>query len=105
MQINQYINKLKNVPTLLKNVKNKVDEIHIGKLVPVPVDLSKLNYAVKNDVDKKDATNAKIKNIKHKMTDITYLTNNTTRKVKTNRLRQKYPVLITQLLLLLLMLT
>ena len=99
MQINQDINKLKNVPT-----KNKVDEIHIDKLVPVPVDLSK-SYAIKNDVDKKDATNAKIKNIEDKMPDITYLTNNTTRKVKTNRLRQKYPVLITQLLLLLLMFT
>ena len=80
---------MKNVPT-----KNKVDEIHIDKLVPVPVDLSK-SYEIKNDVDKQDATNAKIKNIEDKMPDITYLTNNTTRKVKTNRLRQKYPVLIT----------
>ena len=32
----------------------EVDKLDIDKLVPVPVDLSKLSYVVKNDVVKKD---------------------------------------------------
>ena len=36
----------------LANLKIEVDKLHIDKLVPVPVDLSKLNV-VKNDVVKK----------------------------------------------------
>ena len=52
------INKLKDVPTDLSNLKIKVD-----KLVPVPVDLSKFGDAVKNDVVKKDVYNSKIKNL------------------------------------------
>ena len=31
-----------------------MDKLDIDKLVPVPVDLSKLSYVVKNDVVKKD---------------------------------------------------
>ena len=42
----------------------------IDKLVPVPVDLSKLSNVVKNDV-KKAEYNAKIKNIENKIPDIT----------------------------------
>ena len=42
------IDKLKSVPTNLSNLKSKVD-----KLVPVPVDSSKLNHVVKNNVIKK----------------------------------------------------
>ena len=42
------INKFKNVASNLSNWKSKVD-----KLVPVPVDLSKLNDIVKNDAVKK----------------------------------------------------
>ena len=33
----------------LANLKNEVDKLDIDKLVPVPVDLSKLSHAVKND--------------------------------------------------------
>ena len=44
-------------------------------MVPVPVDLSKLSNVVKNDVVKKDKYNAKIKNIKDKIPDITNLAN------------------------------
>ena len=39
----------------LANLKTKVDKLDIDKLVPVPVDLSKLSDLVKNDVVKKDA--------------------------------------------------
>ena len=34
-------------------MKNKVDELDIGKLEITPVDLSKLNNVIKNDVVKK----------------------------------------------------
>ena len=37
----------------LANLKNKVDKLDIAKLVPIPVDLSKLSDAVKSDVVKK----------------------------------------------------
>ena len=40
--------------TKLANLKTEVDKLDIDKLVPVPVDLSKLNDVVKNDVVKKD---------------------------------------------------
>ena len=58
--------KLKNIPTNLSNLKSKVDKIHVDKLVPVPVDLSKLSDIVKNDVVKKDVYNAKTKTIEIK---------------------------------------
>ena len=37
----------------LANLKTEVDKLVINKLVPVPVDLSKLSNVVKNDVVKK----------------------------------------------------
>ena len=61
------IDKLKNVPTNLSNLKSKVDKLDVDKLVPFPVNLSKLSDVVKNDVIKKDAYNAKIKNIEDKI--------------------------------------
>ena len=61
MQINLDIDRLKNVPNNLRNLKGKVDKLDVDKLVPVPVDLSKLSYVVKNNVIKKDVYNAKIK--------------------------------------------
>ena len=39
--------------TILANLKTEVDKLDIGKLAPVPVDLSKLSDVVKNDVVKK----------------------------------------------------
>ena len=41
--------------TNLANLKTEVDKLDIDKLVPVPVDLSKLSDVVKNDVVKKTA--------------------------------------------------
>ena len=38
--------------TNLANLKAEVDKLDIDKLVPVPVDLSKLGDVVKNDVKK-----------------------------------------------------
>ena len=39
----------------LANLKTEVDKLDIDKLIPVPVDLSKLSDVVKNDVVKKIA--------------------------------------------------
>ena len=47
------IDKLKNVPTNLSNLKCQIDKLDVDKLVPAPVDLSKLNHLVKSDVVKK----------------------------------------------------
>ena len=47
------VDKLKNLPNNLSNLKTKVDKLDIDKLAPVPVDLSKLSDAVKNEVVKK----------------------------------------------------
>ena len=54
---------MKNVQRNSNNLKSKVDKLDIDELVPTPVNLSKLNDIVKNDVAKKDAYNAQIKNI------------------------------------------
>ena len=64
----------------LNNLKRKVDKLHVDKLVHVAVDLSKLSDAVKNDIVKKDAYDAKI-----------------------NILKIKYLILPTEILLLLLL--
>ena len=45
---------MKNESTNLRNLKNKVNKLDLDKLVPVPVDLSKLNDVVKNDFVKKN---------------------------------------------------
>ena len=65
-------------------MKSKVDKLDIDKLVPVPVDLSKLSDVVKNRVVKKDVYNAKIKNVEDKIPDITNLANTTTLNAKIN---------------------
>ena len=52
--------------TDLANLKTEVDKVDIDKLVPVPVDLSKLSNVVRNDVVKKDVYDklvAKVDNI------------------------------------------
>ena len=41
----------------MASLKTEVDKLDIDKLVPVPVDLSKLSNVVKNDVAKKDGYN------------------------------------------------
>ena len=42
-----------NLPTILINLKTKIDRLNVDILVPVPVDLSKLSDVVQNDVVKK----------------------------------------------------
>ena len=83
------VNKLKNVPSNLNNLKSKEDKLDVDKLVPVPVDLSKLSDVVKNDVDKRDVYHAKIKNIEDKISDITNLATNTTLNAKKNKVENE----------------
>ena len=63
---------MKNLPKNIWNLKRKVDELNVDKLVPVPVVLSKLSDVVKSDVVKKDLHNAKIKSIEDKIPDISW---------------------------------
>ena len=64
------IDKLKTLQNNLRNLKTKIDKLDIDKLVPVPVDLSKLSNVINNDVVKKTEYNAKIKNIEDKIPGI-----------------------------------
>ena len=66
------------MPANLSNLKSKADKSDVDKLVPVSIDLSKLNDVVKNYVFKKDVYNAKIKHIEDQISDITNLATNTT---------------------------
>ena len=51
---------MKNVPSGLSSSKSKADKLDADKLIPAPVDLSKLSDVIKNHVVKKDVHSAKI---------------------------------------------
>ena len=69
---------MKHVLTSLSNLKSKVVKLDADEFVPLPVDLSKLNDIVKNDVVKKGVYDAKIKKTEDKIPHITNLATNTT---------------------------
>ena len=69
-------------------MKSKVDKFDVDKLVPVPIDLSKLSDAVKNDVVKKDIYNARIKNTEDEIPYITKITTNSTLNAKINDVKK-----------------
>ena len=54
------IDKLEDARSNLNILKSKSDKLDVNKLVPVPVDLSKLSDVVKTNVVNKDVYNAKI---------------------------------------------
>ena len=76
-------------------MKSKIHNLNVDKLVPVPVDLSKLNDVAKNGVVKKDVYNARIENIEDKVSDIANIAIKTTLTLKQMRLKEKYLVLLT----------
>ena len=84
------IDKLKNVPTNLNNLESKVDNLDVHKIVPAPVDISKVSDLVKNVV-KKDVYNVKIKKIEDKIPGNTNLAINASVIAKM-RLKEKYLV-------------
>ena len=89
---------MKNVPTNGSNLKSKVDKLDVDKLVPVPVDLSKLNDVVKNYVVKKDVYNANIKTIEDKI-HITNLAANVFLNAKINEVKSEILLLLLLLML------
>ena len=72
-------------------MKGKVNKLDVDKLVLAPVDLSKLTDVVKYCVVKSDVHNAIIKDIEHKIPDITNLATNTTLHSKVNEVEKKMP--------------
>ena len=80
---------MKNVPTNSNSLKSKVDKLDVDKLVPVPVDLSKLSDLVKNCVVKKDVYNAKIKNIEDKIPVTINLTTNASLNAKISEVKDE----------------
>ena len=91
------------MPSNLSNLKSKIDKLDVDKLVPVPVDLSKLSDVVKKDVEDKipDITNlatnttlnAKISEFKNEIPSITNLA--TTAAFKINKIKNKITNLLT----------
>ena len=73
--------------TNLAILKTEADKLDIDKLVPVPVDLSKLSDVIKNDVVKKTDYNAKITEIENKIPGIS----NLAAKTALNTLENKIP--------------
>ena len=67
-------------------MKSKLNKLDVDKLVPVPVDLSKLSDVVKNDVIKKDVYNAKIKNTEDQIPTITNLATKTALNAAENKI-------------------
>ena len=61
------------------------------KLIPAPIDLSKLGDVVKIDVVKKNVSNDKIKNNEGKIPDITNLATNTVTNAKINEVKKEIP--------------
>ena len=62
------INKLVNVPTSFNNLKTKVDDLDVGKLKVVLVDMKKLS----DEVDKQFDRNTKFNTINTKLTTSDY---------------------------------
>ena len=82
---------MKYFPNNLSNLKSKVDKLDVYKLIPVSVDLSKLNDIVKNDVVKKNVYNADIKDIEDKIPDITSLATNNNKIILENKVKNEIP--------------
>ena len=61
--------KIKKLPSNLRNLESKMDILDTDKFLPVQVGLSKLGKEIKNDVIKKDVCNAKIKNVEDEIPD------------------------------------
>ena len=85
------IDKLKSLPTNLRNLKSKVDKLDAVKLEIALVDLSKLSNVVKNVVVRKTEYNAKIKYIEDKIPDITNLVTKTILNTKIIKVNAEIP--------------
>ena len=68
-------------------MKSKVD--NVDKLIPVPVDLSRLSDVVKIDLFKKNVYNPKIKNTEDKIPDIIILATKSILNAKINEVKEE----------------
>ena len=68
----------------LKSLESEAGKLDVDKLIPVPVDLSKLIHVAKNGALKTDVYNAKIKNTEDKILYITNLVTNDSFDAKLN---------------------
>ena len=89
------IDKPKDFPTNFKNLNSKGDKLDADTLVLGTVDLIKLSDVVKNGAVKKDAYNAKTKNIEKKIPDITNLATKTTLNAKINKVKGERASILT----------
>ena len=74
---------------LRREFEKKVDKLDADKLVPLPVDLSKLSDVAKNDIVKEDVY--MMKNIEEKIPDVTNLATNTTLNAKIKEVKKEVP--------------
>ena len=72
-------------------MKIKVGKLDFNKLLPAPVDLSKVSDVVKNDVVKIELHNAEIKDIEDKIPDITNLAANIILNFGRNEVKNEIP--------------
>ena len=84
---------MKNVQSNLTNSKSKIDKLDVDKIVPVPIDLSKVSDVVRIDIVKKDVYNVKIKNSEDRIPDITNLATNNTLNAKINEVKDEIPII------------
>ena len=61
---------VKNVPNSLNNLKTKVDDVDVGELRSVPVDLEKLSNVVDNEVVIDFIKNRKFNTLKTKVNNL-----------------------------------
>ena len=72
-------------------MNSKVNNLNVDRLVPNPVDLSKLSDVVKYIVVQEDVYNAKIKNIEDKISDITNAATHASLNAKVNEVKGETP--------------
>ena len=72
-------------------MNSKVNNLNVDRLVPNPVDLSKLSDVVKYIVVQEDVYNAKIKNIEDKISDITNTATHASLNAKINEVKGETP--------------
>ena len=72
-------------------MNSKVNNLNVDRLVPNPVDLSKLSDVVKYIVVQEDVYNAKIKNIEDKISDITNAATHASLNAKINEVKDETP--------------
>ena len=92
---------LKNVSSNLSSFKSKTDKLDVDKLASVPVDFKKLSDVLDYDVPKKTAYDKLVKNVI--VIDTSGLAKKQIMMIRSIQLKQKYLILLAQLLLLNLM--